>query len=202
MSASAGVIATDHSARTRANTVYHTYIHTHIHTYIHTHIDRKKGTDKREKSSLIDDSCVPSTYNNRWRRVKKLTCTHHILSTCLSIFIYNLYDDDDDEHLWLKRKWLVSGITLRENFVSDIPDCIYPYKWSFISFATNRLMAIFFFIGVHHTFLFYLYKIPSGTTTSFFFLLYLFDVNQSYVQDDWEFFPFLFFLFQIISMIS
>jgi len=37
VSASADIIATDHSARTRANTVYHTYIHTHIHTYTHTH---------------------------------------------------------------------------------------------------------------------------------------------------------------------
>jgi hypothetical protein len=77
-----------------------------------------------------------------------------------------------------------SSITLRENFLSDIPDSIYSYELSFISFATNRLMAMLFFIGVHNKFLFYLYKIPSGTTTSFFFVLYLFDVNQSYVQDE------------------
>lgn len=79
-----------------------------------------------------------------------------------------------------------SNITLRENFLSDIPDCIYSYKLSFISYATNRLMAILFFIGVHNKFLFlfYLYKIPSGTHQLPFFVLYLFDVNQSYVQDE------------------
>jgi hypothetical protein len=83
---------------------------------------------------------------------------------------------------------MVGHIRLRENFLSDIPDCISPIQLSFISFATNRLMAMFFVIGVHNKFLFfYLYKIPSGTTTSvrsFFLFLYLFDLNQSYVQDE------------------
>ena len=51
MSASAGVIATDHSARTRANSVYHTYIHSFIYTY--THEDReKKQTRARERKRV------------------------------------------------------------------------------------------------------------------------------------------------------
>jgi hypothetical protein len=68
---------------------------------------------------------------------------------------------------------MAGSITLRENFLSDIPDCIYSYELSFISFATNRLMAMLFFIGVHNKFLFYLYKIPSGTTTSFFCFIFI-----------------------------
>jgi hypothetical protein len=64
---------------------------------------------------------------------------------------------------------MVNNITLRENFLSDIPDCIYSFELSFISFAMNRLMAMLIFIGVHNKFLFYLYEIPSGTTTSSFF---------------------------------
>jgi hypothetical protein len=96
-----------------------------------------------------------------------------------------------------------SSITLRENFLSDIPDSIYSYDYelSFISFATNRLMAMLFFIGVHNKFLFYLYKIPSGTTTSFFlFYIYLMLTNHMFRMND-NFFDF-FFSFQIISIIS
>jgi hypothetical protein len=69
---------------------------------------------------------------------------------------------------------MISSITRRENFLSDIPDCIYSYELSFISFATNRLMSMLFFIGVHNKFLFfYLYKIPNGTTTSFFYFIFI-----------------------------
>ena len=47
-------------------------------------------------------------------------------------------------------EWSLARRTLRENILSDIPDCI---SLSFISFATNRLMAMFFVIGVHNKFL-------------------------------------------------
>jgi len=79
---------------------------------------------------------------------------------------------------------MISSITRRENFLSDIPDCIYSYELSFISFATNRLMSMLFFIGVHNKFLFFIYiKFPTEQQLPF-FILYLFDVNQSYVQDE------------------
>ena len=50
-------------------------------------------------------------------------------------------------------------------------------------------MAMLFVIGVHRRHFCYLYAIPCGTTS--FFSLVSFDLNQSYVQDECYFPPFI-----------
>jgi hypothetical protein len=73
----------------------------------------------------------------------------------------------------------------------------YSYEVSFISFATNRLMTILFFIGVHNKFFFFIYiKFPAEQQLPFLFYIYLMLTNHMFMMND-NFFNFFFFeLFQ------